>query len=257
MQFQPNPIGLHRSGFCLTYAGIDLILNLMSTAEIDYIVEVSNVTEVVLTGSANLAFWQNRLKPEDLHPYAPQGRAEVLISATQLKWQGVTSRELTVSVAVADRADETRHAGFYLAHAFNSLAPFAWMERTFFKTPYFPGEIHVNARGPATLELRLKHETMLTAKQSTATTPISTADELWAGPIYLPRYLVGATDPGRVFYAKLGGQTQVYPLADSDTLTLRPAVPVFNWLIESKFAPREWRVRVNAAHSKSKTYRRS
>ena len=71
MQFQPNPIGLHRSGFCLTYAGVDLILNLMSTAEIDYIVEVSNVTEVMLAGSANLAFWQNRLKPEDLHPYAP------------------------------------------------------------------------------------------------------------------------------------------------------------------------------------------
>ncbi|MFN8597000.1 MAG: hypothetical protein U0559_12560 [Anaerolineae bacterium] len=229
----------------------------MPTAPIQYIVEVSNVTEVMLTGSADLAFWQDRLRPEDLRPYVNQGHAELLISATQLKWRGATSRELTVSVAVADQTDESRHAGFYLVRAFNSLAPFAWMERTFFKTPYFPGEIHVDARGPAAVDLRLKHEPVFTAKQSAIAAPISNADEMWAGPIYLPRYLVGASDPGRVFYAKLSGQTQVYPFAASDSLLLKPTVPVFNWLIESKFTARDWRLRTNATHAKSKTYRRS
>ena len=31
--------------------------------------------------------------------------------------------------------------------------------------------------------------------------------------------------------------------------------PVVQWLIESKFAGKEWTIRENATHAKSKTYR--
>ncbi|HSD83597.1 MAG TPA: hypothetical protein VLG46_07055 [Anaerolineae bacterium] len=228
----------------------------MPNTPIRYIVEVNNVAEVMLIGSADLTFWQERLKPEGLRLYNSAGCAEVLISATQLKWKGVTSRELTVSIGVADRADETRRGGAYLAQAFNSLALFAWSERTFFKTPYFPGEIQVEVNRPA-IELRLKHTTVFAARQSSLASSVQTSDELWTGPIYLPRYLVGAHDPGRVFYAKLGGRTHSVPFAADDTLTMQPTVLVFKWLIDSNFTAHEWRLRPKAAHAKSKTYRRA
>jgi hypothetical protein len=46
---------------------------------------------------------------------------------------------------------------------------------------------------------------------------------------------------------------------DRDSVTIRPeaAAPVFRWLAESGFKGREWGLRGDAIHSRSKTYRRT
>lgn len=69
------------------------------------------------------------------------------------------------------------------------------------------------------------------------------------------------SQPGRPFFARIGGQTRVYPFRKGqDTMSIRPA-PVgpaaFRGLVDSRFAGKTWIVRENAEHAKSKTYRRA
>lgn len=66
-----------------------------------YIATIAHVREVNLVGSADLAFWQNQLCSENLFPYNDDGKAELLISATELVWMGVRFREWTLSITVS------------------------------------------------------------------------------------------------------------------------------------------------------------
>jgi hypothetical protein len=67
----------------------------------------------------------------------------------------------------------------------------------------------------------------------------------------------GGRRDGKFFIAKITGDTRVYPfLRSEDTVLLSPVrgSDVIQALIDSGFACKEWAVREDATHAKSKTY---
>ncbi|MBI5029855.1 MAG: hypothetical protein HZB51_04960 [Chloroflexi bacterium] len=232
---------------------------LSPTTPIQYVAEIKHVKEVTLYGVANLEFWQNCLKPENLIPFQEDGKAHLFISATELVYMGIKFREVSFSVYVADPKEVSKHGGFYLIHAFNSSRLFAFSERTMFQTPYYHGTIQVKASIPSEFKLMDASDVALKAKMSGVVPCSKSENELWEGPIFLPKYISKGNSSGGVFYAKLGGLTETYPFSPSmDTLEFKPTqnADVIRWLVESKFMVKEWRVRQDAEHAKSKTYRR-
>jgi len=216
-----------------------------------YVAKIHNVTEVILSGRADLAYWQTHLQSANLTPCAAQGQAYLQLSATSAKWYGVPFREFTVSIGVGELNASGQPREFYLAHAFNSLTAFAWLERTFYKSPYFPGQIDVEST-PARLAVTLDGTRAFEATMSNRVEPARTTDEDWFGPIYLP-------DRTSVFYARLAGQTETRDFAAPDSFVIQSVAtaPIFQRLIDSHFAPQAWHVRSAAAHAKSQTYRRT
>ncbi len=80
----------------------------------------------------------------------------------------------------------------------------------------------------------------------------------WNGPVFLPGSTRGKATLGRLFFAKMEGESQAYPFSSTDTLTLRPSSgsPILQALIDSQFVVDEWLIRRDATHAKSKTFRR-
>lgn len=216
---------------------------------------IEHVQEVVLAGAAELDFWRAQLRPAGLAPYAEDGRASLLISATAARWKGLSFCELSFTVAVGEGDDEHTHGGFYLVHAYNSRRMLAFAERAFFKTPYHHGRLEVAAGAPARIELIEAGAPAFVAALGGGVAPSWSGDDSWAGPIYLPGGRGPA--PGPLFYARLAGHTQLFPFDPArDTLTIHPAAraPIFGQLRASGFAAREWRIRASASHAKSQTY---
>ena len=217
---------------------------------------IEGVREVTLAGMADLAYWRERLRPRGLRPFDDAGRARLLISATSARWKGLRFCELSFSIAVGDGGDESRHGGFFLAHAYNSRRALAFAERAFFKTPYDHGRLRVEIGSPARVELLDAGVPAFSAAMAGSRPASWSGGDTWEGVIYLPSPgKAGA--PGPRFYARLSGDTQVYPFAPGlDTLILDPAArpAIFGQLRESDFAVSEWRVRASAAHLKSQTY---
>jgi len=82
----------------------------------------------------------------------------------------------------------------------------------------------------------------------------------WEGPVFLPKIRCGKGHPGNLFFARIRGQTQTYPfLSAHDSVTIRswPDGESLQTLLDSQFVAKEWVVREDATHAKSKTYRRS
>ncbi len=167
-------------------------------------------------------------------------------------------------------ASEGSDAAF-LVQAFNSSRFFAWSERTWFSTPYRHGMIDVDVGLPATMRLGLEGQTVFSAVMSVdsrhaagsgdprrAREPIRCGVEGWNGPVFLPGCTRGKATSGRLFFAKMEGESQVYPFSSTDTLTLRPSSgsPILQALIDSHFVVDEWLIRRDATHAKSKTFRR-
>ncbi len=225
----------------------------MPPAHLKYVVNVPHVQEVSLYVNADLDFWRERLKPEGLTPRDDQGRAELLFITAHMKWMGVWFSELSISVALADSAP----GQMFLAHAFNAIPLFAWSERLFFKTPYYPGQTAVRASNPAGLALTLGGATRLSAAMAGARQPARSGDETWEGKILLPRALSRTTHSEKYFVARLSGQTEVYPFASSDALAVTPdpTAPILQWLRDSNVVGKEWHIRADATHAKSETYR--
>jgi hypothetical protein len=126
----------------------------------------------------------------------------------------------------------------------------AFLERAFFQTPYFPAHLQAHPGPPARVLVRAAEGALYEAAMASPTPPSAERDGAWQGTIHLPG--------GRAFTAHLGGQTEIYPYSAADTLTLSPspASPVFQWLAESGLAGREWRIRRDALHARSATFRR-
>ena len=228
----------------------------MSTAlpstDVPFVAVVQHVKEATLVLHADLAFWQARLRGTGLHPYNAGGQAELALSATALAWQGSRTREFTLGLTVSRQPAGDRRDGLYLVHAFNSSRLFAFIERTFFQTPYYPAEITVAAGPPAPFTVGDARGSACQAAMAAARAPATVQDEDWRGPIYL-----GGTAARRYFIARLAGSTAVYPfLPGVDTLTLapHPATPAFGWLVDSHAAGAEWRLRVDAVHARSRTF---
>jgi hypothetical protein len=216
-----------------------------------FIVEVQHVKEVTLAAEADLVYWQARLQNTALFPFDNGGKAALMISATELHSLGRRSNEVTIGLVVCERPAADVPDALYLVQAFNSLRSFAWIERTFFATPYDLGRIRVDNHVPVKVRLEDRAGVMLNLQMKTSTAPVTTREKMWQGKIYLPH----AT--GKYFFAKLGGHTEVYPFSpETDTLQIfaRHEHLVFQWLLESNLVGQEWRIRSDAVHARSKTF---
>src|SRR5947207_14645228 len=108
----------------------------MTDTSVKWAADLAHVREVSLRGTADLAFWQDRLAKEELAPAADDGHAHLLIIAADLKFIGVRFREVSFSVLVERRGEGTGSDAAFLVRAFNSCRFFAFSERVFFSTPY-------------------------------------------------------------------------------------------------------------------------
>ena len=222
-----------------------------------YPITVSHVREIALSGGADLGYWREQLRGERLQPAERAGQAELHVGATSARFLGVTFRELVICVFL--RQPE----GIYLTHAFNSVRAFAWFERTLFHTPYRPARISLDlAPAPAWEVSQASGRLLRAAMSAESATALRAAgpgtDVVWEVPVHLPG-LRANRGPGKLFYARLSGVTQTVAFApDRDTFEIPPAVDdgALRSLLDSQFSPREWIIRAEATHSKSKTVRR-
>jgi hypothetical protein len=226
--------------------------------------ELAHVREISLHGTADLAFWKKRLMEENLLPAERDGQAQLLIIAADAKFMGVQFRELSFSVLACQQEQGRRRDGAYLVRAFNSCRFFAFCERVFFATPYYHGDVRVSASFPAAIQLAVNGEVAFQAEMQAHTSgrdrePSRRGEDGWEGPVFLPASRRGKGDQGYLFFARIRGQTLTYPfLPAQDSLTLKstPGSEVVQALADSHFVAKEWAVREDATHAKSKTYKR-
>lgn len=261
----------------------------VSPARKKFVAELQHVRETTLSGLADGEFWKRRLASANVTPILREGAAELLLIACEGRFMGVTFRELSFTVMVQGVADGAPEEGAFCLHAVNSSRFFAWCERSFFSTPYYYGELLVQA-GPAPAFSWTDHgRVVLSAALRKDVTQqdsigVESADGVeaglsadaaaesraalrqgsdgYSGPVFLP---VPQREPGpprseKWFYAEVGGATRTYPfLPGGDDWTLAPTAetPVLSLLAESQFTPKEWYVRDDARHAKTKTFARS
>lgn len=219
---------------------------------------VTDVVDVSLLGTADLSYWQAALKPEQLEPIDHNGRAQILIIAADAKFMGLRFRELSFAVFARDVSGLTDLSGSFLVRAFNSRRSFAWIERAFFKTPYYHGAVAVQWEPPL-VQLQLPNLAFdVRSGQSLKQMPDTSKIMGWHGPVFLPSKPGIAVAKSKLFFAHVMGLTQEFPFDPArDTLTLPDsAEPPFQALRDSGFRPAKWSVRPLAVHSKSKTYSR-
>lgn len=218
-----------------------------------YIAVISQVQEVVLLGSADLAFWQRELARAGLAPAPRDGRAQLMLSAPVLRWAGIRFRELSLTVAVGAPPAGEPAIGYYLAQAYNSSCLLAAFERALFATPYKQRSIQVDAPFPA-IVVAHGSGASFRAAMAPAAEPLWSRDDSWEGPILLP------PRPGRGglpwFRASIGGPTRAYRFDPSaDTFVVMPAGDrLLGLLAGSQFTPEEWRIRAGATHARSRTF---
>lgn len=221
-----------------------------------YVAELRHVREVALFGTADLAFWRDRLRPAGLHPTEGEGGAQRMIGAIESRFLGVPFREATISVILTRHPGGSGQDGVYLARAFNSSRSFAFVERACFSSPYLHGSLRIDARHPASFEVSRGGEAALIARMSAAPgrLPSRSEDQSWQGPVFLPG------QPGKLFSARIAGASCTYPfIAAEDLVTIRPLREdtALRSLVESGFTGREWVIRADASHAKGKTVARS
>jgi hypothetical protein len=227
------------------------------SASIRYTVEVQSVRELNLVGTADLAYWTAHLAGTGLTPLSLAGQAEISLGATDLTWMGLRFHESIIVLTLAEACVPHAAAGSYLLHAYNSRRGLAFMERTFFRTPYYPATIQLNGPPPARFQVTDQAGGGLRAEAGATERPKHTTDETWQGAVHLPRQRGAPQGRAGYFYARLAGPGEAYPFVyGSDRLTVKPSAdsPVLEWLQASHFIPREWRRRPAATHSKSRTY---
>jgi hypothetical protein len=235
----------------------------MSTP-VKFVAALKGVREVSLLGTADLPYWQAALAKEGLAPAGRDGAAQVMVIAADARFRGIAFREVSFSVLVVPPADVPGREAAFLVAAFNSRRLFAFSERLFFSTPYRHADLVVSASAPVAIEVRRRGRLHFAAQMATdAADPAGRASDAaedgWEGPVFLPAGGRGAKAPGRYFVARISGRTHRRAFAESkDSFTIMSSRDdaVFTALRDSGFVPREWAVRVDAAHAKSKTYTR-
>ena len=232
---------------------------------IKWAAELAHVREVSLLGPADLTFWRDRLRKEDLVPTERDGRAQVLIIAVEARFWGVRFHELSFAVLVSRHEEGTQQDACYLIRAFNSRRLFAMCERVFFSTPYYHGDVRLSASFPASIRLVETGEVIFQAEMQAggftpAREPLRCGEDGWEGAVFLPDHGRGKGRQGNVFFARIRGHTRTYPfLPSKDAMTIRPSPDsgVLQALIDSRFVAKEWAIRADALHAKSKTYKRA
>lgn len=212
---------------------------------VKYIATITNVKEIILKGTADAAYWREYLKPHNLFPFETDGKADIHIGTIESKFNGIKFREAVFSVAVSRSNDGTTHDGMFLLQGFTSLRLFAFFERFFFKTPYSHAKIVLDF--PASLSVQKSNDKFFEATRNTQLSNATSSDESWEGAIFLP---VERNSKPKLFYAKLCGQTLTIPFDSSKDLFKTNN----RCLNESNFQPKEWKIREDATHSRSKTF---
>jgi hypothetical protein len=232
---------------------------------IKWAAQVSHVREVSLLGTADLVYWKERLRSQNLFPAERDGHCQVLIVAADLKFMGIRFRELSLSVMVSYEANGARQDAVYLVGAFNSNRVFAWFERVWFSTPYAYGGVQVSASVPASFSLVTSGQIVLRAQMEANASasprePSRRGAAAWETPVFLPRSERSKHRDGKVFFGRLSGHATAFPfLPSTDAVTIRPSrgSEFLQALVDSHFVATEWTVREDAMHAKSKTYTRT
>ena len=229
--------------------------------DVKYQATVHPVQEGTLFGSADLAYWRRVLADYKLLPAQHDGLAEVIVSATSARFMGKRFRELSFSVVVTDVEGADRRDGLFMFHAYNSSAFFAWVERSFFHTPYFTGDLAVSTEEPPSMLLRDGGTAVFHAQcggrgPATPRKPIRVEEVLWKVPINLPSKDSSMKGRHRMFHARIQGLTSFHAFdPENDVWDVDKAAGRcgFDVLSACSFKPREWQVRHAATHSKGKT----
>jgi len=224
---------------------------------IRYLAEPKQVREVTLTGTTDLGFWSDYLKSEGLAPVRYGDDGQIVVVAAEMVYLGLRFTEVSFSVRAA-LIHSRSSAGMRLLHAFTTSRIFAWCERALFATPYSHGKCCVSVHRPTSVRLAAQGERVLSAEMSSLERPVMRAgDERWEVPVFLPSR--GTASDRRLFFARLRGRTVAYPFLAGDQFEIEPSAGggALQPLADARFHPREWVVRVDATHGKSRTYRRS
>ena len=173
-------------------------------ASIQWAAKVAHVREVSLLGTADFAYWKERLAVDDLLPAEVDGRAQLIAISADLKYMGVRFREMSFSVAVSRPGDQFGPDAAYLLRAFNTSRAFACMERSFFSTPYFHGDVRLSTALPASIRLIEPGEVAFAVEMGTDAAagerqPAYSGDDRWEGPVFLPRAQRQAYRSGKLF----------------------------------------------------------
>ncbi len=220
-----------------------------------YHVTVQPVEEVSLLGTVERSCLEDIFFSHRLTPIMIGDGVGLMVSAASARFMGKPFRELSFSVLVRDEAGIATGDGVFMLHAFNSSRLFAWVERTFFRTPYYSGDLAVSARGTPSVRLKRDERVLLDARPGLSNRmPIRSQDDGWEGPIHLWKRAGG--DSRRLFFARLWGHTRVYifdPEVDIFDMSGGIDELPFRWMRDGRFQPREWHIREAAVHSRSKT----
>ncbi len=230
-----------------------------------YAAEVAHVREVSLRGTADLAFWKERLGKENLVPAERNKKAQIMIVGATMRFKGIRFTEISFSVLVAGHEEAAGQGGAFLCQAFNSSRLFAWCERVLFSTPYLHGNCHVSVSPPISIQLvkdggLVFRAEMQADSQGPRRQPLRMGEETWEGPVFLPSACCGSAAKARFFFAKMKGPTTAYPFSQAvDVLSIASTqeARIFQALFDSGFTGEEWVVREDATHGKSKSYART
>jgi len=230
-----------------------------------YIAEPNHVREVSLAGTADLPYWKRWLEKEDLIPTESDGKAQLLIIAAAMKYMGIKFQELSFSVLVSTAEVGTQKDAVYLVRAFNSSRLFTFCEQVIFSTPYCHGDVRISASLPVAVHVVKNGELIFEAQMQADASGLERqtshrGEDGWEGAIFLPGTSRRKGHKGKVFFARLRGDSKTYPFLHSkDSMTIKPSpdCDILQALTESHFVAKEWIVRADATHARSKTYKRA
>jgi hypothetical protein len=227
----------------------------MAVKSVKFVAEIAHVREVSLLGTANLGFWRDRLKDEQIILAEKDGQAQILMIAAAARYLGMQFQEVSFSLLL-DGFQGERIAGAYLLQAFNSSRLFAFCERTLFSTPYHYANILVEC-ALTCVQVVESGQTVFQAEMTAPDASTEHRADGWQGPVLLPRRRGTSLGGRKLFFAKIRGDTRTHtfnPVADRMRLSSLRGHDVIQDLIDSRFDIKEWSVRGDATHQKSKTY---
>ncbi|MBX3413893.1 MAG: hypothetical protein KF708_14475 [Pirellulales bacterium] len=230
-----------------------------SPKQVSYIATIQHVREVTLVGTSDLEYWSKHLRSRRLFPWINAGQAELLVSVPRLRWLGLEFCELSIAVRVSLSPDGATDDGVYLAYAFNSRRLLAAMERTWFSTPYHHAQIELCETPPQHFSLHDGDHTVIEARMGSSERESVSREESWEGTLYLPPASRAANGAQKQFHARIAGQTTILPfVAGADSFVAHPSFrhAGLDCLVDGGFTPREWHIRSDAVHARSKTFRR-
>jgi hypothetical protein len=230
---------------------------------IKYVAELSGVDEVTLIGSADLDYWRSKLGKFGLEPLERDGRAELHVIAASAKFKGMPFREISFSIVVEPTPGwhKLPNAACLLG-AYNSNRFFAWCERFFFSTPYYPAncEISTESINPVYFQAANSSGVLFSAElyQLANRTIFSHGSIESFGTVALLPESGDPRKPLKYFVARLNGEALVVAFEKSrDVIKIArdPSEPLMSQLLDSNFAGERWLIRSSACHAKSKTYK--